>query len=187
MKGYSLARIWKKEHDRGFLRVKVALTREPVLKCPKYDGTPFIITTDGCKFGFAGMCTQKFTTVMPNGIEKTMIVDHASRRKTAFDKRVNENPPREVVFRAGDLVQVYRSDLDYTFRTERKLLPKFSVPRRVVSRNLNSYELETLEGPPNRGQIQLPAPTIVCTETRDRAGEVASRDREGVAQAGGIS
>jgi RNase H-like domain found in reverse transcriptase/Reverse transcriptase (RNA-dependent DNA polymerase) len=81
------------------------------------------------------------------------IVDHALRRKAAFDKRVLDHSPREVIFRAGDLVQVYRSDLDYTFKSERKLLPKFSAPRRVVSRNKNSYQLETLEGLPIAGRF----------------------------------
>ena len=41
---------------------------------------------------------------------------------------------------------MYRSDLDYTFLTDRKLLPKFSAPRRIIDRNHNSYQLETLEG-----------------------------------------
>jgi hypothetical protein len=83
----------------------------------------------------------------------SQIVNHAQRRKAAFDKRVLAHPPREVIFRAGDLVQVYRSDLDFTFATDRKLLPKFSAPRRVVSRNLNSYQLETLEGFPIAGKF----------------------------------
>jgi hypothetical protein len=81
------------------------------------------------------------------------IVDHAHRRKAAFDKQVLSHPPREVVFKAGDLVQVYRSDLDYTFKTERKVLPKFSAPRRVISRSKNSYQLETLEGFPIAGRF----------------------------------
>jgi hypothetical protein len=81
------------------------------------------------------------------------IVDHALRRKTAFDKLVLNHPPREVTFRAGDLVQVYRSDLDFTLKTERKLLPKFSAPRRVINRNKNSYQLETLEGFPIAGKF----------------------------------
>ena len=71
MKGYSLQGLWKKEHDHAFLRLKVALTSEPVLKGPKCDGTPFVVTTDGCKYGFTGMLTQKFTTILPNGTEKT--------------------------------------------------------------------------------------------------------------------
>ena len=73
MKGHSLEGLWKKEHDHAFLRLKVALISEPVLKGPKYDGTPFVVTTDGCKYGFAGMLTQRFTTVLPNGTEKTTV------------------------------------------------------------------------------------------------------------------
>ena len=81
------------------------------------------------------------------------IVDHAQRRKATFDKQVLSRSPREVVFKAGDLVQVYRSDLDYTFKSERKILPKFSAPRRVISRNQNSYQLETLESFPIAGSF----------------------------------
>ena len=51
-----------------------------------------------------------------------------------------------MVFINGQLVQIYRSDLDYTFKTERKLLPKWSAPQRVVSRLMNSYVLETVNG-----------------------------------------
>ena len=61
------------------------------------------------------------------------------------------HPPGEVIFRAGDLVQVYRSDLDFTFKMDRKLLPKFSAPQRVVARKQNSYQIETLEGFPIAG------------------------------------
>ena len=78
-------------------------------------------------------------------------VAHALKRKNTFDRRVLENSPGEVVFSKGQLVQIYRSDLDYTFKTERKLLPKWSSPQRVVSRNLNSYQLETLSGEPIHG------------------------------------
>ena len=83
----------------------------------------------------------------------SQMVDHAERRKAAFDKEVCARPPKEVIFETGDLVQVYRSDLDFTFSTDRKLLPKFSAPRRVVSRNKNSYHLETLEGLPIGGKF----------------------------------
>ena len=73
MKGYSLKDLWGQAHDQAFLRLKVALISEPVLKGPKYDGTPFIVTTDGCKYGFAGMLTTKFIMVLPNGTEKMAI------------------------------------------------------------------------------------------------------------------
>lgn len=78
-------------------------------------------------------------------------VAHALKRKNAFDRRVLERKPGEVIFSKGQLVQIYRSDLDYTFKTERKLLPKWSTPQRITSRNLNSYTLETLSGDPVQG------------------------------------
>jgi hypothetical protein len=78
----------------------------------------------------------------------THTIEHAVRRKGAFDKRVLARFPKEVIFMPGQLVQVYRNDLTFTFKTERKLLPRWSPPRRVVSRDRNSYHLETLEGIP---------------------------------------
>jgi transposase InsO family protein len=78
-------------------------------------------------------------------------VAHALRRKSAFDKKVLSKNPGEVVFSKGQLVQIYRSDLDYTFKTDRKLLPKWSTPQRVASKLLNSYTLETLKGDPIPG------------------------------------
>ena len=56
------------------------------------------------------------------------IVRHAVSRKGAFDRRMLTKKPGQVIFKRGQLVQIYRSDLDYTFKTERKLLPKWSQP-----------------------------------------------------------
>ena len=81
------------------------------------------------------------------------MVAHALKRKAVFDKRVLAHKPGEVIFSNGQLVQIYRSDLDYTFKTDRKLLPKWSPPQRVTSRNLNSYTLEALDGTPISGQF----------------------------------
>ena len=78
-------------------------------------------------------------------------VNHALKRKSTFDKRVLAQKPGEVIFNKGQLVQIYRSDLDYTFKTERKLLPKWSPPHRIVSRQLNLYTLETLSNDPLPG------------------------------------
>jgi len=63
-------------------------------------------------------------------------------------EKVVANAPREAIFRASQLVQVYRRDLNYTFLAIRKLEPKWSAPRRVISRAKDSYKLETLEGLP---------------------------------------
>jgi hypothetical protein len=78
-------------------------------------------------------------------------VDHAARRKAIFDAKVLSRAPREVIFKTGQLVQVYRSDLINVFSSERKLVPFWSPPRRVVSRIRNSYVLETLDSTPLSG------------------------------------
>ena len=80
-------------------------------------------------------------------------VSHALKRKNTFDKRVLVKNPGEVIFSKGQLVQIYRNDLDYTFKTECKLLPKWSTPQRVTSRHLNSYTLENLNGEPLPGSF----------------------------------
>jgi hypothetical protein len=55
------------------------------------------------------------------------VVKHAIICKNAFDARVQAKHS-EVTFTKGQLVQVYCSDLDYTFKTKQKLLPKWSSP-----------------------------------------------------------
>jgi len=80
-------------------------------------------------------------------------VAHAVKRKSAFDRKVLAQKPGEVIFSKGQLVQVYHSDLDDTFKTERKLLPRWSPPYRIVSRSLNSYTIETLIGAPINGRF----------------------------------
>jgi len=43
------------------------MTSEPVLRGPRWDGTPFIITTDGCQDAFRAVLSQKFNHVLPSG------------------------------------------------------------------------------------------------------------------------
>ncbi|THU97912.1 hypothetical protein K435DRAFT_604962, partial [Dendrothele bispora CBS 962.96] len=62
------------------------------------------------------------------------MVRHGLKRKEAFDRRVEKQTGKEVVFAKGDLVQVHKSELENTFKTEKKLMPRWSVPRRVVER-----------------------------------------------------
>ena len=59
----------------------------------------------------------------------------------------------EIIFKKGQLIQVYRSDLDYTFKTERKVIPKWSQPYRVTKRILNAYKLVQLDGTPIKGEF----------------------------------
>ena len=118
------------------------------------------------------------------------MVAHAIRRKAVFYKRVLARNPGEVVFSKGQLVQIYRSDLDFTLKTERKLLPKWSPPQRVVTRNLNSYTLERLDGTPIAGQFSarrlrafIPkegsklALEQVERERQNHEGEIAEQER----------
>jgi len=83
----------------------------------------------------------------------TEAVAHTVCRKSVFNKKVLVQKPGEVVFSKGQLVQIYRSNLDDTFKTECKILPKWSLPYCVATRNLNSYTLETLTGTPVNGHF----------------------------------
>lgn len=81
------------------------------------------------------------------------IVHHAIKRKARFDKKLLQRAPGEVIFKPGQLVQIYRNDLDYTFKNERKFIPEWSIPHRVQMRILNSYKLETIKGIPLQGEF----------------------------------
>ena len=58
----------------------------------------------------------------PDGYDTT--IQHTLSQKAAFNRRVLAKSPGEVVFTRGQLVQVYRSNLNYTFKAEWKMLPK---------------------------------------------------------------
>jgi hypothetical protein len=49
---------WTPVHDKAFVILKVALSSALVVKSPKYDGSHFVVTTDRCKDGFAGVLSQ---------------------------------------------------------------------------------------------------------------------------------
>jgi transposase InsO family protein len=74
------------------------------------------------------------------------IVQHAAQRKMRFDRTLWRRGGGPTKFQKGDIVQIYRSDLDYTFKTEKKLLPKWSRPCRVRERLVNAYKLEDMKG-----------------------------------------
>ena len=67
MKAHKLGDTWTPEHTKTFIALKAQLVSEPVLSAPRYDGTPFILTTDGCTDAFAGVLSQKITTILPGG------------------------------------------------------------------------------------------------------------------------
>ena len=71
----------------------------------------------------------------------TDTLTEAANRKRQFDGKVHP-----VTFATGDLVQVYDSKLDMTFESRAKLLPQWSLPRKVAEKHLNSYALCTQDG-----------------------------------------
>ena len=89
MSRHKLDSIWNTKHDKTFLQLKAAITMEPVLKGPKWDGTPFVVTTDGCKEGFAGVLAQCFKTALPSGhtVEKLHPLAFASKRTSHAEEK----------------------------------------------------------------------------------------------------
>ena len=79
------------------------------------------------------------------------IVDHAVKRKAAFDTKLRERAPKNVVFQPGDLVQIHATEHVHTLSSIKKLIPMWSAPHRVVTKHRNSYTLETLSGLPLSG------------------------------------
>ena len=75
------------------------------------------------------------------------IVEHAHKRKTAFDRKVAASRDGVIEFTKGNLVQIRDSKLDFTLATEAKLLPR-GAPHRIIDQIRNSYRVETIHGLP---------------------------------------
>jgi len=89
LRRFSLEHTWTSECSNAFLGLKKALTSEPVLKAPRFDGTPFIVTSDGCQEGFGAMLAQRFTETRPGGkvVEKLHPIAYASKRTSQAEAR----------------------------------------------------------------------------------------------------
>ena len=89
MANHKLKDHWTDEHTRAFIALKAAMTSEPVLKGPKWDGTPFIVTTDGCKDAFGAVLTQRFETVLPSGkvVSQLHPIAFASKRTSKSEEK----------------------------------------------------------------------------------------------------
>lgn len=112
-------------------------------------------------------------------------VKHAIDRKTAFDKRVLKSKAGVVSFEVGQLVQVFRSDLFNTLKSERKLTPSWSPPRRIRAILQNSYLLEDLNGDPIEGEFNArrlreftPRPGTQLAEAQRRVLETAKSNAD---------
>ena len=88
MTNHALEGRWSEQHTAAFLRLKAIMTSEPVLRGPWWDGTPFIVTSDGSKDAFGAVLAQKSTTVLTSGRTVTRLhpIAFASKR-TSKTKR----------------------------------------------------------------------------------------------------
>ena len=88
MTNHKLTNRWEQKHTEAFLDLKVALTRQPALHAPWYDGTPFIVTTDGCQEGFGAVLMQRVKTQTPNGksVDRIVPIVFASKRTSAAER-----------------------------------------------------------------------------------------------------
>jgi len=89
MRSHKLLGVWTTKHTQSFLKLKAALTNEPVLKGPQFDETPFIVTSDGSGQGYGGSIAQRFPTKLPNGKLVTRLhpIGFASKRTSRTEEK----------------------------------------------------------------------------------------------------
>ena len=83
---------WTAEHAKAFVVLKTALMSSPVLKGPKYDGSSFTVTTDGCKDSFVGVLTQCFQWTSSRGNTHTQTHPIAFASKCTSDSESHYKP-----------------------------------------------------------------------------------------------
>ena len=89
MTNYRFNDKWTDIHTKAFINLKAEMTSEPVLQGPKWDGTPFIITTDGCQDAFGAVLTQKFEYMLPSGklVKRIHPLGFASKRTSKTEEK----------------------------------------------------------------------------------------------------
>ncbi|KAG8708652.1 hypothetical protein FRC09_001116 [Ceratobasidium sp. 395] len=77
------------ETRQAFLELKLALTLDPVIRAPVYDGRPFIVSTDGSKFGFGAVLEREWVEVDHKGVEQKVRypIAYASKRTSRSEER----------------------------------------------------------------------------------------------------
>ena len=86
MKAFKLKELWTSEHTKTFITLKARLISKLVLSAPIYDGTPFILTTDGCKDAFTA---QRIKSMLPGGKEVTCLhpITFTSKRTSVSEEK----------------------------------------------------------------------------------------------------
>jgi hypothetical protein len=89
LQNVKLANCWSPTHEKVFLGLKRLLTSQPVLKAPRFNGTPFIVTSDGCKDGFGAVLAQRSIETLPNSkvTTKLHLIAFASKRTSPVEEK----------------------------------------------------------------------------------------------------
>jgi hypothetical protein len=58
LREFKLEECWTAAHTGSFLDLKAALVSQPILQVPKYNGSNFVVMSDGCQEGFAAVLSQ---------------------------------------------------------------------------------------------------------------------------------
>ena len=89
MANHKLEDKWTEEHTKAFIGLKAEMTAEPVLRGPRWDGSPFIITTDGSQDAFGAVLTQRSEYTLPSGkiIKRLHPIAFASKRTSKTEEK----------------------------------------------------------------------------------------------------
>ncbi|QRW10614.1 Retrovirus-related Pol polyprotein from transposon opus [Ceratobasidium sp. AG-Ba] len=76
------------EGCKAFAMLKTILTSNTVTQVPIYDGWPFIVTTDGSKYGFGAVLSQEFDVIDSTGVTRKVMypVAFASKRTSRTEE-----------------------------------------------------------------------------------------------------
>ena len=143
-RSHKLDNQWSQEHDKAFVVLKTALTSAPVLKGLKYDGTSFIVTTDGCKDGFAGILSQQFEWTSPKLKTQTCVhpivfaSKHTSEAESWYKPYLLEFAAlRFSLNKFADTISGYPGELETDCQALRDT---------IINNNLNSTHAQWLDG-----------------------------------------
>jgi len=89
MANHMLEGRWTMQHTHAFLKLKAVMMSEPVLRGPKWDSTPFIVTSDRSKDAFGAVLAQKSTMVLTSGrmVMKLHPIAFASKRTSKTEEK----------------------------------------------------------------------------------------------------
>ena len=88
LRDFKLAERWTDNHTTAFLDLKTALVSQPILQAPRYDGSNFMVTSDGCQEGFAAVLSQRVRKQKPSGkwVECLLPIAFASKQTSRTEQ-----------------------------------------------------------------------------------------------------